>query len=622
MLLDHNRWTFALVVGMKYTFTYLGIWCLTYFFLVAFAFGRAGIAHPISIAIEAYGAAEILWYFVWFLPFKARLQRPGMPMAPMTRAQRRKLIAKILQTVPDMRLFMRQWFGHAHLDQIYRDNVKDWLAWALFATEGHKLSREEWTELDEYADDAQEKAGLELPQGRADAMPMRLSLDPVQMMHRSLAWFPLIGSLDIACWLFLATRGFTFYRQPRRTFFSVLPLRPMTLLCPHASASEDFNYYCRPHRSKTHRPILFFHGIGVGVPTYMAFLPSIPAEIGIVAIETMNASNRICPEGVPPAVFARGVAQILRQQNIDDFVLVAQSYGTLMARPLLEHPEVRPKINSMILCDPVAILLHLPNVAYNITRRKNKTTPEIEIDFGAGRDPMIAHTVCRRLHWPEHILFREDFAGRRTTVVVAGRDCVLDGPAVASYVHYGRSDQTSHEDLKELEKTWTTWTGRGDIELMYLADRDHGQSLLLPKLYRRIAEAVATYADYSKDPATTSLEPKSEQMTTSTTTTTTTGRGGVRPPTPPEEHRGRDETVGIPLEDVSHHSQKVRTLEAIKTSSGDSAISMEEEEDDEDGRSMMSSPDEWRNTHFIESYASSRYSVPDPAPHRATRAFM
>ncbi|KAK8034227.1 hypothetical protein PG993_009222 [Apiospora rasikravindrae] len=529
MLLDHNPWTYAAVVGMKYGVTYIGLWCLVYFFFVAFAFGLPGISHPVSIAIEAYGLIEILWYFLWFLPFKARLQRPGMPMAATTRAQRRKLVANILKNVPDVRLFVRKWFCYAHIDQIYRDNVKDWLAWALFAKDSKELSQDEWDELDEYVDEAAEKAGLELPPGRADGKPMRLNLEPVEMYHRPLLWYFFMSFTEVACWAFLAAKGFKFYRQPRKTFFSIFPLRPMTLLAPTASASKKFSYYCRPHKSKTHRPVLFVHGIGIGVPTYMTWLPSIPKDIGVVAIEIINASNRICPEGVRPSVFARAVAQILRQQAIDDFVFVSHSYGTFMARPLLEHPEVGPKMNSMMLCDPVAILMHLPNVAYNITRRVGVTTPEIEIDFGAGRDPMIAHTVCRRLHWPEHILFREDMAGRRTTAVVAGRDCVLDGPAVASYMYYGKVDQTSYADLEELGKTWDTWTGRGDIELMYLPDRDHGQSLLLPKLAKRICQAIETYCDMSKDPATTSspstLEPKSETATT------------AAPPRPPARPR-------------------------------------------------------------------------------------
>ncbi|KAK8041039.1 hypothetical protein PG994_014046 [Apiospora phragmitis] len=600
MLLDHNPYTYAAVVGMKYFVNYIGLYCLVYFFAIAFAFGRAGIVHPVSIVIEAYGLVEILWYLLWFLPFKARLQRPGLPMTPMTRAQRKKLIANALQTVPDVRLFVRKWFCQAHIDQIYRDNIKDWMAWALFAKEDKDLSREEWDELDEYVDEAQEQAGLDLPRGRADGKPMRLNLDPVEMYHRPLLWYFFMSFTEIACWAFLAVKGFTFYRQPRRTFFSIFPFRPMTLLAPHASASKDFSYYYRPHRSKTHRPVLFCHGIGIGVATYTTWLPSIPADIGIIAIEVMPAANRICPEGKPPQVFARAVAQILRQHKIDDFVLVGHSYGTFMARPLLDHPEVAPKINSMILCDPVAILLHLPNVAYNITRRKGVTTPEIEIDFGAGKDPMIAHLVCRRFHWPEHILFREDFAGRRTTAVVAGRDCVLDGPAVASYVHYGRVDQTSYWDQQEMAKTWRSWTGRGDIELMYLPDRDHGQSLLLPKLARRISEAIATYADLSKDPSTTtSLEPMTEVP--------------QRSASPPESHRGLKETVGIPLEDIAHHSQKVRTLAAIKTDSNSSS---------DDGRTMVESPDEWRNTHFIESYASNRYSVPDPTPPQVPRNML
>ncbi|KLU90650.1 hypothetical protein MAPG_10502, partial [Magnaporthiopsis poae ATCC 64411] len=130
------------------------------------------------------------------------------------------------------------------------------------------------------------------------------------------------------------------------------------------------------------------------------WLPAIPKDIGIVVIELMNVSNRIAPEGTDYETFANGVAKILLQQNMDDFVLMGHSYGTTLARPLLSHHAVGPKINSLIL----SILLHLPDVTYNATRRPPETTPQVQIDM-ITKDPLIAHTLCRRFHWPEAILF-------------------------------------------------------------------------------------------------------------------------------------------------------------------------------------------------------------------------
>lgn len=497
MLLNHNRWTWTAIYAGQFVSGWPAVGCVIYFFFVLFAFGRRGIAHPVSLAIEAYGIIELLWYFVWFLPYKTRLQRPGMPMTPLSRAERRVLISRALSNVPDVRMFVRKWFCMAHIDQIYRESVRDWLGWALWAKPLCELRRDEYDELDEYIDEAQELGGIILPPGRADGNPIRLNQEPVRMLHRSLLWYGLMAIVDIAGVGIYLLRGFTFYRQPRKTFFQIFPFRPWTLLCPKESASPELSYVYRRGTSKTHRPVVFLHGIGVGIPTYATWLPTLPKELSVLAVEIMSVANRIAPEGMPARNFADGVNKILVQQGIEDFVFVSHSYGTMMARPLLDHPLVGPKINSMILCDPVSILLHLPEVAYNVTRRVPSDTPQLEIDYGAGRDPMTAHTLCRRFHWPEHVLFREHMEGKRTTAIVASRDCVMPGPTVASYMYYGHV-HTSPADVEELRKVdFSRWTGQADIELVYLHDRDHGQSLLIPHLAVQVSKVVMSYADKS-----------------------------------------------------------------------------------------------------------------------------
>lgn len=59
-------------------------------------------------------------------------------------------------------------------------------------------------------------------------------------------------------------KGFKFYRQPRNTFLSVFPFRPMTLFSSYQSAAQEMSYFYRPHTSKKQRPIVFIHGIGIG----------------------------------------------------------------------------------------------------------------------------------------------------------------------------------------------------------------------------------------------------------------------------------------------------------------------------------------------------------------------
>ncbi|KAI1852722.1 hypothetical protein JX266_002263 [Neoarthrinium moseri] len=451
MLVNHNPFTYALVVAGKYLVGYVGLGCFLYFVVALFVGNIPAISHPFSITVEVYGAIEILWYFIWFLPFKAYLQRPGLSMIPTTRAQRKALIERLLNHVPDVRLFIRKWFNDAHLDEVYRDDVKDWLLWALWGVISDTDIDPD--ELEEYVCEAESRSGLTLPRGRAGARPMRLSLDPVKMIHRSLLWYALLGIVDNTATLLLIFNGFGFWRQPRISFLKVFPFRIMTLFSTKESVSPHFSYVYRPHKSNTHRPIVFCHGIGIGLSTYFYWLRTIPKEIGVLALEFLPVSGRICPESVSQEDYVKAMRQILSQQDINDFVF----------QPL--------------------------------------TAPEVQIAWGAALDPRTAHTVCRRIHWPEHILWRENLAGKRTTAIVAGRDCVINAGAVAGYMYYGDTKPMTSADLIELRKTPRLWTGTAEFELIYLFDRDHGQSLLIPSDVKKITNTVETYArlDYRSD---------------------------------------------------------------------------------------------------------------------------
>ncbi|KAI1879033.1 hypothetical protein JX265_003210 [Neoarthrinium moseri] len=499
MLVNHNPFTYALVVAGKYLVGYVGLGCFLYFVVALFVGNIPAISHPFSITVEVYGAIEILWYFIWFLPFKAYLQRPGLSMIPTTRAQRKALIERLLNHVPNVRLFIRKWFNDAHLDEVYRDDVKDWLLWALWGVISDTDIDPD--ELEEYVCEAESRSGLTLPRGRAGARPMRLSLDPVKMIHRSLLWYALLGIVDNTATLLLIFNGFGFWRQPRISFLKVFPFRIMTLFSTKESVSPHFSYVYRPHKSNTHRPIVFCHGIGIGLSTYFYWLRTIPKEIGVLALEFLPVSGRICPESVSQEDYVKAMRQILSQQDINDFVFVGHSYGTFLARPLLDDTGISLMINSLILIDPAAILMHLPDTAYNITRKQPLTAPEVQIAWGAALDPRTAHTVCRRIHWPEHILWRENLAGKRTTAIVAGRDCVINAGAVAGYMYYGDTKPMTSADLIELRKTPRLWTGTAEFELIYLFDRDHGQSLLIPSDVKKITNTVETYArlDYRSD---------------------------------------------------------------------------------------------------------------------------
>jgi hypothetical protein len=165
--------------------------CLLYWFVVFALGGITAISHPVSIVIEVIGAIEILFYLFFFLPYKYYLDsRPPYKPPPMTRTQRAALIYKSLDLVPDMQTFLRKWMMNAHLEDIRRDNVKDWLLWALFEQDSKDGIRPDVdSELDQYLQEAENRIGVKLSPGRGDSEAIRLPIDPVLIQHRTLLFY-------------------------------------------------------------------------------------------------------------------------------------------------------------------------------------------------------------------------------------------------------------------------------------------------------------------------------------------------------------------------------------------------------------------------------------------------
>lgn len=288
----------------------------------------------------------------------------------------------------------------------------------------------------------------------------------------------------------LWARGFKFYRRPLNTFFKVFPPRPLSLLASR-SVSAKLSYFCRRHRSKKARPIVFMHGIGIGLASYIPFLLSLPSDIGILAIEILPVSSRITSAIPPMADLVPAIAAILTQQNLSSFVFVAHSYGSLFVAPFLASPLIAPKLHSVILADPVALLLHLPDVAFNFTRRKPATANEWELWY-IQTDPGVASSLARHFCWRECVLWTEQLQGRRMTVVLGELDSICDPHAVANYVHSG-DVQAVHTHGFPWKNSVEQWTGEHEVELMWFGGMDHGQPFLSRAAMPHLIRAITTY---------------------------------------------------------------------------------------------------------------------------------
>ncbi|EGY19233.1 hypothetical protein VD0002_g4756 [Verticillium dahliae] len=470
---------------------YIGLVTANFISVIVFVSGLHGLSSPLAIILLFIAIPEVIFYLAWFLPYRFRLQGHGPKPVPLSRSLRKSIFKRGLDHVPDVEQYIRKWHSNAHYDDIRQDNYKEWLLWALFDRDGDL--GDDSAELDDYIQYTEEKGELKIKKGQGDAVPIRLTYDPVEMTHRSLTFYTLVGLADAITTVIFLAKGFKFYRQPRSTFFTTFPFRFKTLLSPNASPCAQLSYFHRPHTSSTHRPLIFLHGGGIGLAAYRQWLTSLPRDVGVLALEILPISSHISGPLPTTHELLSALAAILYKHDVKDAILIGHSFGTLLTSPMLQRPDIAGRIASIILADPVSLLLHLPDVSYNLTRRapRRGRPNDWQTRFWAS-DPGMAHTLARRLCWHDFVLWTEQLQGRRTTVVLGGDDSVVNADAVASYIYYG-DVKYSRQDRREWRTTPERWTGQEELALLYLEGKDHGHAFLSAEGIKSMTRVVEAY---------------------------------------------------------------------------------------------------------------------------------
>ena len=131
--------------------------------------------------------------------------------------------------------------------------------------------------------------------------------------------------------LSLLYHGFKYHRTSLLRLPTVFPARPLALLAFNRSPVKILSYWLRPHTSPSKLPILFLHGIGIGLWPYVNFLAALnhqgkdDGEVGIIAVEILPVSFRITHSALGKEEMCRQMHSILIHHGFDNFVLVAHS---------------------------------------------------------------------------------------------------------------------------------------------------------------------------------------------------------------------------------------------------------------------------------------------------------
>ncbi|KAI0743297.1 hypothetical protein BC629DRAFT_217644 [Irpex lacteus] len=399
-----------------------------------------------------YALVEATFYLGVYLPRSYLLQQPATHPTPLTRAEREALFAKCFATARDTES-ATGWFHFAPSPDIRRDNLVDWLLWALFSTTTADALVHEWEdELEGYVKTIEKLLGRKLEAGRTAGLEcMKVTLDPVVSLHRPFLWYIIVAIVDSCTATILSSKGFKHYTE--RYWYHHFPPRLLSYFSA-PSPHPNISYWYRPHLSKTKNPILFLHGIGIGLWPYTPFLSELitsDPDVGIILVENLPISMRISPPPPTRPETLSALASILAfHPSFSSYVVIGHSYGTVTAAHILRSspsssfpssPSSSSSSSSFtqhpsayILIDPIPFLLHHPTIAYNFIYRPPLTANEWQLYYFASRDPDIARVLSRHFFWAENLLWREDLRGRRVGVVLAGRDQIVGAESVRAYL--------------------------------------------------------------------------------------------------------------------------------------------------------------------------------------------
>ncbi|KAE9407718.1 hypothetical protein BT96DRAFT_963053 [Gymnopus androsaceus JB14] len=353
-----------------------------------------------------YAVLESSFYVFVYLPRKKRLQKH--PQCSSTRPST-ALFVKCSQRLSGAPNYPLGWFSSHDLKH---ENVVECILWALFSC-GPEDAQESWN-------------------------------DEIEIYVKKI-----VGLVDLITCVRLYAIGFGHYSPS--IFGRVFPPRFLTLFSK-PSITEHISYWYRPHKSLNKDPVVLSM---IGLYPYVPFLKELirtNPDMGILLIELIPITMHITSNAIPPQLeMLDALYTTMNSLGMSRAVLASHSYGTVIAA----HSITKPLITGQLLIDPVCLLLHLPNVAYNFLYCVPRRANEWQLWYFASQDPDIAYTLSQCFFWADNILWKDDLVPK-VAVILLGDDQIIPASAVQMYL-------TGEEEVKD----------RWLLEVLYYPGLDH-----------------------------------------------------------------------------------------------------------------------------------------------------
>jgi len=412
---------------------------------------------------------EVFYFPYWIITCQRLSVRGPATHACTLQAERIAMIEKIIaatkvtagaegaQGYSTGEWFLR-WFRPTHrsspaftVEDILRDNLEEWIAWAAFdktleCVNGCKVLAADCAQL---ADLVEKILGHKfLPGHNAEITSIRLTLDPIYATHRPIVYYAAIEVLHALGAIGVSLLGYRRREINGQTFLYRGPL--------DASLSAKM------------APIVFCHGLGIGFLHYLRVLKDLPSSVYL--IESPNITMTLGAETQRSIAETQAlVSAMLKADGHSSACIVAHSFGTIIPSWLLNSKDaaVRALVQSVVLIDPISLLLFDPSVAFNFVHRRPVNSVEMMMSYFVSQEMYIAHTLARRFSWSNAVLFLDDIPSHvRVEVLLSGADAIVPARLVRAYVEQHRAQATAKRGGAGVEHpVWFDKVAHGELML-------------------------------------------------------------------------------------------------------------------------------------------------------------
>ena len=364
-----------------------------------------------TILISVYITFELLFYILETIRYY-RISCSDNVAVNEERMREAMENFKSLKHVLDIEEFLQGWFMGTPSNEIYRDNMVEFIAYGFYSKRPSQLSDVEQCQIDQFLTDTTNVFDISFQDGynpKASRF-MKHTLEDIRAFHKPLLVHIFVEILGLVSIVILKWMGFS------------------RLKTYHECTTKWIHTPAKVDTEKS--PIIFLHGVGFGILPYMHFISSL-LSLGlsrpIIVVEMGHVGMRLSARDAPDLQrIAHDIVDAIHSIGYDRGAFIGHSYGTFVISKIVQdHPN---SVDHMCLMDPVCLMTCHPSLTANFIYRTCDSIFPLSLkkifeiaQFVVSRDVTLAQTFCRKFHGVETMMWEHEFRGK-SVIVLSGKD--------------------------------------------------------------------------------------------------------------------------------------------------------------------------------------------------------